>query len=87
MSVQKFTNRNSRQTYDNLPCYASGQREVEGSSIRNKAQPLPDSFYISMNMEPLMQKLNKQTASPLSQYVNMRESLESTRGMSAATYW
>ncbi len=52
---------------------------------------MPDSFYISVNMDanaqPLMQKLNKATASPLSQYVNMRESLESTRGMSAATYW
>ncbi len=48
---------------------------------------MPNSFYTSVNMEPLMQKLNKQTASPLSQYVNMRESLESTRGMSAANYW
>ena len=91
MSVQKFRIRKSRHTADQLPCYASDQREVEGSSIRGKSRSMPDSFYISVSMDanaqPLMQKLKKQTESPLSQYVNMRESLESTRGMSAATYW
>ena len=89
MSLQSFRTRKTRRGSVELPCHAPVQREVEGLPFQIK--PMPDSFCVPVDMDndaqPLMQKLGSSAPSPLSQYVNMRESLDSSHGMSAAVYW